>query len=97
MIRSRASGKRRLPESVPPCGCSVLVFAFASSPPAEVSDKDVHDVYDFTGPVLGSGAFATVLLVKDRMSGVEYAMKQVSVLPVAGTVVVSDGSDCVTP
>ncbi|CAN0526026.1 unnamed protein product [Scytosiphon promiscuus] len=34
-------------------------------------------MYDFTGPVLGSGAFATVLRVKDRMSGVEYAIKQV--------------------
>lgn len=40
-------------------------------------DGDVHDMYDFTGPVLGSGAFATVLRVKDRVSGVEYAMKQV--------------------
>jgi len=26
-------------------------------------------MYDFTGPVLGSGAFATVLRVKDRVSG----------------------------
>lgn len=42
-----------------------------------VFDEDVHEMYDFTGPVLGSGAFATVLRVKDRMSGVEYAMKQV--------------------
>ena len=42
-----------------------------------VFDQDVHEMYDFTGPVLGSGAFATVLRVKDRMSGVEYAMKQV--------------------
>lgn len=41
-------------------------------------DEDVHEMYDFTGPVLGSGAFATVLRVRDRMSGVEYAMKQVS-------------------
>lgn len=52
-------------------------------------------MYDFTGPVLGAGAFATVLLVKDRMSGLEYALKQVSVLPVAATVVSSHGSDCV--
>ena len=43
-----------------------------------VFDEDVHDMYDFTGPVLGSGAFATVLRVKDRVSGVEYAIKQVS-------------------
>lgn len=40
-------------------------------------DEDVHEAYDFTGPVLGSGAFATVLRVQDRMSGVEYAIKQV--------------------
>jgi len=38
-------------------------------------------MYDFTGPVLGSGAFATVLRVKDRVSGVEYAIKQVLLLP----------------
>ncbi len=37
-------------------------------------------MYDFTGPVLGSGAFATVLRVKDSVSGVEYAMKQVLLL-----------------
>lgn len=43
-----------------------------------VLDEDVHEMYDFTGPVLGSGAFATVLRVRDRMSGVEYAVKQVS-------------------
>ncbi|CAM9621206.1 unnamed protein product [Ectocarpus sp. 4 AP-2014] len=34
-------------------------------------------MYDFTGPVLGSGAFATVLRVRDHMSGVEYAVKQI--------------------
>lgn len=49
-----------------------------NTPPTRaVFDKDVHEAYDFTGPVLGSGAFATVLRVKDRMSGVEYAIKQV--------------------
>lgn len=43
----------------------------------QVFDEDVHEAYDFTGPVLGSGAFATVLRVQDRVSGVEYAIKQV--------------------
>ncbi|CAB1116073.1 unnamed protein product [Ectocarpus sp. CCAP 1310/34] len=43
----------------------------------EVLDEDVHEMYDFTGPVLGSGAFATVLRVRDHMSGVEYAVKQI--------------------
>lgn len=42
-----------------------------------MTDEDVHDVYDFTGPVLGSGAFATVVMVTSKMSGTEYAMKQV--------------------
>lgn len=44
-----------------------------------VVEDDVHEVYDFTGPVLGTGAFATVLRVRDRMSGVEYAIKQVRI------------------
>lgn len=48
-----------------------------TTPTKTVFDEDVHEAYDFTGPVLGSGAFATVLRVKDRMSGVEYAIKQV--------------------
>lgn len=46
-----------------------------------VFDNDVYEMYDFTGPVLGSGAFATVLRVKDRMSGVEYAIKQARTVP----------------
>lgn len=42
-----------------------------------MTDRDIHETYDFTGPVLGKGAFATVLRVRDRMSGSEYAVKQV--------------------
>ncbi|CAN0248481.1 unnamed protein product, partial [Scytosiphon promiscuus] len=42
-----------------------------------VTDRDVHDAYDFTGPVLGKGSFATVLRVRDSMSGSEYAIKQI--------------------
>ncbi|CAM9747587.1 unnamed protein product, partial [Choristocarpus tenellus] len=41
----------------------------------EVFD-DIHDVYDFTGPVLGQGAFATVMCIQDKRSGAEYAVKQ---------------------
>lgn len=41
-----------------------------------VTDRDIHEAYDFTGPVLGKGSFATVLRVRDRMSGSEYAVKQ---------------------
>lgn len=55
-----------------------VVCPLPTSSISPVFDEDVYDVYDFTGPVLGSGAFATVLRVKDRMSGVEYAIKQVS-------------------
>ena len=42
-----------------------------------VTDRDIHEAYDFCGPVLGKGSFATVLRVRDRMSGSEYAVKQV--------------------
>ena len=42
-----------------------------------MTDRDIHDAYDFTGPVLGKGSFATVLRVRDRTSGSEYAVKQV--------------------
>lgn len=42
-----------------------------------VTDRDIHESYDFTGPILGKGAFATVLRVRDRTSGSEYAVKQV--------------------
>ncbi|CAM9304960.1 unnamed protein product [Laminaria digitata] len=41
-----------------------------------VTDRDIHESYDFTGPILGKGAFATVLRVRDRTSGSEYAVKQ---------------------
>lgn len=50
---------------------------FTSGACDTVFDEDVREVYDFTGPVLGSGAFATVLRVKDKTSGMEYAIKQV--------------------
>ncbi|CAM9352916.1 unnamed protein product [Hapterophycus canaliculatus] len=40
-------------------------------------DRDVRDAYDFTGPVLGKGSFATVLRVRDSTSGSEYAIKQI--------------------
>lgn len=42
-----------------------------------MTDRDIHEAYDFCGPVLGKGSFATVLRVRDRMSGSEYAVKQV--------------------
>lgn len=42
-----------------------------------VTDRGIHEAYDFCGPVLGKGSFATVLRVRDRMSGSEYAVKQV--------------------
>ncbi|CAM9822843.1 unnamed protein product [Ectocarpus sp. 6 AP-2014] len=42
-----------------------------------VADRDIHVAYDFTGPVLGKGSFATVLRVRDRVSGSEYAVKQI--------------------
>ncbi len=42
-----------------------------------MTDRDIHDAYDFCGPVLGKGSFATVLRVRDRVSGSEYAVKQV--------------------
>lgn len=44
-----------------------------------VTDSDIHVTYDFTGPVLGKGSFATVLRVRDRVSDSEYAVKQVRV------------------
>lgn len=50
-----------------------------------VTDRDVHDAYDFTGPVLGKGSFATVLRVRDSMSGSEYAIKQVPGILVAAS------------
>ena len=46
--------------------------------PAVTDEEDVRDVYEFTGPMLGSGSFATVLMVKSKASGLEYAMKKVS-------------------
>eukprot|EP00752_Nemacystus_decipiens_P001784 g1724.t1 len=42
-----------------------------------VTDRDIHETYDFCGPVLGKGSFATVLRVRDRLSGSEYAVKQI--------------------
>lgn len=50
---------------------------FFYTPRYIVTDRDIHDAYDFCGPVLGKGSFATVLRVRDRMSGSEYAVKQV--------------------
>ncbi|CAN0407763.1 unnamed protein product [Ascophyllum nodosum] len=49
----------------------------------EVTDEeDVRDVYEFTGPMLGSGSFATVLMVKSKASGLEYAMKKINLSPI---------------
>lgn len=52
----------------------------AAYPTRAVTDRDVRDTYDFTGPVLGKGSFATVLRVRDSVSGSEYAIKQVQYL-----------------
>lgn len=54
-----------------------------------VTDRDIHVTYDFTGPVLGKGSFATVLRVRDRVSGSEYAVKQVCVR--------ADQAGCLSP
>lgn len=56
-----------------------FVVLFPACLSCQVTARDIHEAYDFTGPVLGKGAFATVLRVRDRMSGSEYAVKQARV------------------
>ena len=65
--------------AVPPSLVSTTSHETASDGvgPLAVTDRDIHESYDFSGPILGKGSFATVLRVRDRMSGTEYAVKQV--------------------
>jgi Protein kinase domain len=51
----------------------------------EVFDQHPREVYDFCGPVLGKGGFATVLLVKHKTTGYVYAMKDIHMPKIAGS------------
>ncbi|KAG5180405.1 kinase-like domain-containing protein [Tribonema minus] len=45
----------------------------------EVFDTHPSEVYDFSGPVLGKGGYASVMMVKHKTTGALYAMKQIDI------------------